>query len=68
MRRVDTIDQYVESNTLLDNDDKIIVDKPIATEEILNDEEIIATIQAEKNEKGSTEQKIEDEDELPEPL
>ncbi|CAG8714417.1 17761_t:CDS:1, partial [Racocetra fulgida] len=29
-----------------------VVDKPIATEEILNDEEIIATVQAEKMRKN----------------
>ncbi|CAG8666788.1 14370_t:CDS:2, partial [Racocetra fulgida] len=92
IRKLDTIDQYVESDTLLDNDEiseiitKLpdeslyapetaqavatyvqVVDEPIATEEIFNDEEIIATIQAKENEKGSTEQEIEDEDELPEP-
>ncbi|CAG8749328.1 23918_t:CDS:1, partial [Racocetra persica] len=44
-----------------------VVDKPIATEEILGDKEIIATVQADENEEKLIKQEIEDEDEVPDP-
>ncbi|CAG8717457.1 18478_t:CDS:1, partial [Racocetra persica] len=41
-----------------------VVDKSIAMKEVLDDEEIITTVQADKNEEELTEQEIENEDEV----
>ncbi|CAG8641077.1 11647_t:CDS:2 [Racocetra persica] len=68
---MDTVDQHIESNVLLDNNEvETIISNLLDEKEILDDEGIISMVQAKKNNDKPTEQKIEEEDEdkVPEPL